>query len=197
MIRNVGLGFALLAFALVAGCAGETSGADESMEEADLTGGKKVVADKTTSFSGTFAFKFDGENVKMSFDVSRIDWESRTAVFDSTIVSAGNADVSEDRKLEMSIAVARCPGCYTFDIEQDGEIVVSIAFERSALKSIVYSGYPTTGAKITTASEAPLADESRVPEGVGKMCGGFAGTRCPSGLRCDNSLGLNTGRCVQ
>lgn len=31
--------------------------------------------------------------------------------------------------------------------------------------------------------------------GAGEMCGGFAGTPCRAGLRCDNSLGLNTGRC--
>jgi hypothetical protein len=31
--------------------------------------------------------------------------------------------------------------------------------------------------------------------GPGEMCGGFAGTQCRAGLRCDNSRGLNTGYC--
>jgi hypothetical protein len=31
--------------------------------------------------------------------------------------------------------------------------------------------------------------------GPGQLCGGFAGTRCRSGLTCDNSRGLNTGVC--
>jgi hypothetical protein len=31
--------------------------------------------------------------------------------------------------------------------------------------------------------------------GRGERCGGFAGTPCQPGLRCDNSLGLNTGYC--
>jgi hypothetical protein len=31
--------------------------------------------------------------------------------------------------------------------------------------------------------------------GPGQMCGGFAGTTCRAGLRCDNSLGINTGYC--
>ena len=30
----------------------------------------------------------------------------------------------------------------------------------------------------------------------GQMCGGFAGTRCSAGLRCNYNRGLNTGTCV-
>jgi hypothetical protein len=38
-------------------------------------------------------------------------------------------------------------------------------------------------------------DDDSAGAGAGEMCGGFAGTQCKAGLRCDNSLGLNTGRC--
>jgi hypothetical protein len=38
-------------------------------------------------------------------------------------------------------------------------------------------------------------DDTGTGAGAGETCGGFAGTKCKPPLRCDNSLGLNTGRC--
>jgi hypothetical protein len=42
---------------------------------------------------------------------------------------------------------------------------------------------------------APPDDDDGDGAGAGQTCGGFAGTKCKPPLRCDNSLGLNAGRC--
>lgn len=47
----------------------------------------------------------------------------------------------------------------------------------------------------TGPAEGGGADQDAPGAGVGQMCGGFAGITCKPGLTCDNSLGLNTGRC--
>lgn len=47
----------------------------------------------------------------------------------------------------------------------------------------------------TGSASPPPASGGGGGAGPGEMCGGFAGTTCRAGLRCDNSRGLNTGSC--
>ncbi len=200
MKSGLGFGFLLLAVTAATGCASSSKeGAGDPMQDADLTGGKKVLADKTTSFGGSFAFEWENETVKMTYEISRVDWAAGTAVFDTKIVERGDATVYEDEALPMKIEKGSCDGCHSFFIEQDGELAVEIKFAASKLSSMSYSGVPTAGAKVSTAGEEPFVPGGGggVPDGVGEMCGGMAGARCMSGLVCDNSLGMNTGRCVQ
>lgn len=156
----------------------------------------KVVQGQTDAFSGRFTFEHEGREVQMSFAISGIDWEARTARFYSTVLSDTDA-VSPDDALPLEIAIKRCPGCFEFRAVTDGETAVRVAFENSALKAFEYSGYPTTDAKVMALSPEPDAASEDAParEGEGAPCGGFAGLTCAPGLRCDNSRGINTGFC--
>ncbi len=195
MMNGLGIGFALLAMTAAAGCASPTGdAAAEPMQDADLTGAKKVLADKTTSFGGAFAFDYEGEEVKMTFEVSRIDWEAGTAVFDTKIVERGNASVYEDEALRMTIEKGPCDGCHAFYVEQDGQLAVDIRFADSKLSSMTYAGFAAIGPKVATASEAPAASGGGGGnEEEAQTCGSAARPRCFGTLVCDDA---RTWRCV-
>ncbi len=202
LIKSVGIGFSLFTLVAATGCASPASeGAGDPMQDTDLTAGKKVVSDKTTSFGGSFAFDYFAPDVaapvevKMTFVISKIDWAAGTAVFDTTIVDSGDATVFEDEALPVTIEKGPCDGCHSFFAPQsDGPPAIDVRFTDSKLSSMTYFGLPTIGAKVTTASAEPLADA----EGVGQPCGAMmAGARCFGTLVCDESLGPYKGRCVQ
>lgn len=193
MLRRLALGLSFVALStLASACGGEADSADGTGED-DFTSGKKI-DQTTTSFAGTFNVDLEGDLVRMQFEMTHIEWDSRTAVFGSKIVAGQHDGLAEDRDVPVKIRIARCAGCYSFEVVQEGQTMLQIDFENGALERLEYSGFEGTRARVTEVTTGGPADGG-VPEGYGAPCGGFAGYTCRQGLQCDDSRGLGTGFC--
>jgi hypothetical protein len=148
---------ALLGSLVLAACASEPDSVSEA--ESDMTDAPTVKVDETTSFAGTFTVPVDGKAPTFAFSISKIDWAAGTAEWDARVTSADGMEATDDVSVAMTIARARCPGCFTFSTPRSsrkGTLAV-VTFQSSRLTELVYSDL-AADAKITSATSGDGAN---------------------------------------
>jgi hypothetical protein len=206
MIRRfVGFAFAAAAFAVV-GCGGSDEGADVGEGTEDYTAGRGQLC-------GGFAGTQCSPGLKCNYNRGL---NTGTCVTDpnATVQGAGEGETCGGTarirckptllcKTRTSSATAKgtCVAaqvtCQAIPVCDDGHDQVpgpsdclqddAACYKRAMCGRTIWCTGPS--------AEGGGGEGSGSGAGPGEMCGGFAGTTCRQGLRCDNSLGINTGRC--
>jgi hypothetical protein len=179
---------ALTGLALVAGLiAGCTGGSSEDVGEAEgaTTSRLKVLSNRTRSFSGAFIQQSMG--VRYTFDVTEIDWNSLTARWDAKLdaFAPGAPGAFKDHEgLEVRITLARCPGCYTFDVidKTSAQPLVRLTFSGEVLSGLTFTGQPAQA--ILTKVDGQGANGASADGG--KADGTASGASCS--LVCEGKL---------
>ncbi len=201
--------FAVLVFAaasvIIAGCSAAEDDVAVAGDEEDLTA-------KKGQMCGGFAGTVCAEGLKCNFNRGL---NTGTCVTDPTAVRQGASEgetcggtanigcksgLTCKKRTSSATSKGTCVAgggvtCQAIPTCDDGHRKVSGPTACPQDDSACYKR-ALCGRTIWCTGPAEGGEEGEGPgAGVGEMCGGFAGITCKAGLSCDNSLGLNTGRC--
>lgn len=139
----------------IAACGAEPSDVEVASDapEANEASSPRIEQGRTTTFSGTFDVPIaGGDPARFAFTVSAIDWTSGKAVWNAEVVAPGAAGdgATDDVDVPMTIAFARCPGCYSFGAASaGGGRLVDLDVHDTRVRSLRYAGSEVENLRVT------------------------------------------------
>jgi hypothetical protein len=151
----------LLAIAAIALPACSSSESDDTGASEGAATTTTITVGRTRSFTGSFGVRGADGDAELDFEVSNIDWEARTASWNSKVVSGRS--LTDDVGLRAEIVLARCPGCFSVVVRERGEEAVRATVSSGRLTSLRYFGLGAVDLRLDTASDSPASGEEAAP----------------------------------
>lgn len=136
------------------GAVGCSSGAaDENQEHQALGTSSTSVGMQTKSIDGTFRINLENHDIKWEFSITKLDFTHRTAQWDAKVLErGGHPSLFDDVAVPMTIAVARCPGCFTFEASDRNGPLVRLVVSEGKVAGVTYLGQQGTALQATSSN---------------------------------------------
>jgi hypothetical protein len=154
MSRSV---FAFIALSLaVVGCASSPDAATDTSEA--LAPGRTL--------EGGFTAKIDGHSVRFDYELSNIDFSSKTVVWNAKLIANGGLTAAtDDVNVRGAItAVARCAGCFNAEVPGgSGHPLAAITVSDWKVVDLTYEGAKATLSEASEGGESGASAASDAP----------------------------------